>query len=100
MPPVAGLEPGRSARSLALDKRLLMQHLAQAEAHVATGRLHIERQLQRIAELERDGHDATLARTLLTTLSEAQRLHEETRERILAELSAEGDAWRRSHPAD
>jgi hypothetical protein len=79
-----------------MDKQFLMQHLAQAEAHIAQGRLHIERQEQRIAELERDGHDSSLARTLLDTLGEAQRLHEATRERILAELSAGADVWNRS----
>jgi hypothetical protein len=83
-----------------MDKQLLPQHLAQAEAHITQGREHIERQVARIVELETDGHDATLARALLMTLGDAQRLHEETRERILAALNADADVWKRSDDAD
>jgi hypothetical protein len=48
-----------------MDRALLLQHLAQAERHVAEGEQHLLRQEELIAELDRDGHDTEEARVIL-----------------------------------
>lgn len=70
-----------------MDRKLEQQHLQEAERHVAEGREHINKQRQIIAELERDGHDTSTARELLETLEQSQRMHEEHRAHIKAELA-------------
>ena len=65
---------------------MLQQHLAQAEQHAALGQHHITKQESLIAELDRDGHDTTEARKVLATLRDTQKLHEQSVERIIAEL--------------
>ena len=80
---------------------MLLDHLAQAERHIAGGRLIIERQQALITELERDGHPTAQARALLDTFVELQRMHEDDRERIMHELAeldvrgilSSGKAW-------
>jgi hypothetical protein len=69
-----------------MDRAALLQHLAQAEHHVAEGRRHLARQEELIAELDRDGHDTTEARKLLATLRATQALHQEDVERLLGQL--------------
>jgi hypothetical protein len=64
-----------------MDREMLQQHLAQAEAHVETGYKNIARQRDVIAQLEREGQDTALARDTLM-----QALHIADRERILREL--------------
>jgi hypothetical protein len=44
-----------------MDRQQTMEHLALAEQHVALGAKHVARRREIIAELERDGHDATQA---------------------------------------
>jgi hypothetical protein len=66
---------GRSCRRIAsfgvgfrpypVDRKMLERHLEQAERHVAVGQEHVSRQRERVAELERDGHNASAAKTLL-----------------------------------
>ena len=46
----------------------LIDSLAEAEAYLANGERHIRQQRELVAELEREGHDATAARNLLATL--------------------------------
>src|SRR5262245_35859483 len=48
-----------------IDRKILERHLQRAEKHVALGQEHLIRQRERIAQLERDGHDAVEARKLL-----------------------------------
>ena len=60
-----------------MDRQLTLEHLAQAERHVAIGREVIQRQRQIVFELERDGHDATQAHFLLATFLMTQAAHEE-----------------------
>jgi hypothetical protein len=55
-----------------MDRAVLLQHLAQAERHVAEGDQHLLRQEELIAELDRDGHDTEKARVILDTLRETQ----------------------------
>ena len=68
-------------------KRQLEGHLQQAERHVAEGEQHIARQRKLIAELERDGHDTTLALELLREFERTQASHIESRDRIRANLA-------------
>jgi len=68
------------------DRKMIERHLAQAEEAVRLGRSHIARQIEIVAELERDGHDATTARELLRTFEDLQVQHEGHRDRLLAEL--------------
>jgi hypothetical protein len=71
----------------------IAERLAQTERHVAQGRKHVRRQRQLIGQLERDGDDATTPRKLLAPFEEALALHLATRERLLAELNAQGLAY-------
>lgn len=67
---------------------MLQQHLAMTERHVALGEEHIAKQKALIAGLERKGRDTVNARAFLVTLHEAQALHLEHRDRLLAELES------------
>jgi hypothetical protein len=69
-----------------MDREMLQQHLAQAEAHVETGYKNIARQRDVIAQLEREGQDTALARDTLMQFEELQALHIADRDRILREL--------------
>ena len=68
-----------------MDRQMLERHLAQAKAHVSEGQRHIKDQIRVIRELERDGHDAAVARQLLTTLQATQALHTADRDRLVKE---------------
>ncbi|HZR72622.1 hypothetical protein [Bradyrhizobium sp.] len=50
-----------------MDLRLIWDHLAEAERHIALSDKHIARQIEIIDELERGGHPSLLARDLLRT---------------------------------
>ena len=65
---------------------MLMDHLAQAERHIAQGQVIIERQISLVAELARDGHDTEEARALLATFRQIQKLSEQDRARLKREL--------------
>ncbi len=69
-----------------MDRATLEQMLVQAEQHVALGECHIARQLELIAELERDGHDSTKAKELLAVFLETQALHFGDRDRLMERL--------------
>jgi hypothetical protein len=71
---------------ITFERRMLMDHLAQAERHVAQGEAIIERQLSLVAELARDGHDTEEARALLTTFRQIQKLSEQDHARLKREL--------------
>jgi hypothetical protein len=71
-----------------MDKVMIRDHLALAEEHVQLGLFHIAKQHAIIAELERDGLDATLAREVLATFEEMQGAHVADRDRLKAELEA------------
>jgi len=66
-----------------MDRRALLQHLAQAERHIAEGMVHLARQRALIAELTRAGYDSEEACVILDTLIETQLLHEQEREHLL-----------------
>lgn len=63
------------------------QQLAQCERHVTQGWLMIERQQTIVAELERGGHDATLARALLAEFHRALKMHIGDCDRVRVELA-------------
>jgi hypothetical protein len=69
-----------------MDREMLERHLALAERHVAEGQPRVDSQRRLVAELERDGHDITEARRMLTAFEETQQLHVEDRDRIRKEL--------------
>jgi hypothetical protein len=50
-----------------MDPRIIREHLAEAERHIALSSKHISRQIEIIDELERDGHPTALAVDLLAT---------------------------------
>ena len=70
-----------------MDRQLVLERMAQAERHVAEGHKIIQRQRHIIADLERDGHDATQAHALMNALLETQAAHEEGLVRIRQELA-------------
>ena len=73
-----------------IDRAMWQEHLAQAERHVTLGETHIAKQQAIVAELERDGHDARIARDLLDQLEQMQELHVADRDRRREELGASG----------
>jgi hypothetical protein len=75
-----------SAASGDSQRQLLQEHLVLAEKHISTGEHALEHQRAVVLELERDGHDSTEARSLLTTMEETQQLHVAGRDRLRAEL--------------
>jgi hypothetical protein len=60
--------------------------LAAAERHVALCEKNVANQRAVIAELERDGHDTTGAREVLSGQEETRRLYAKDRDRVLKEL--------------
>jgi len=73
---------------VSLERAVIKSHLAQAEQAARLGREHVERQIEIVANLEKDGHDTQAARRLLRTFEEVQAEHEAHRERLRAELRA------------
>jgi len=69
-----------------MDRAMHVQHLEEAERHIAQGKRHIVEQEDRIANLARDGHDTTEARKLLDNFYATQMLHIQHRDRIRKEL--------------
>jgi hypothetical protein len=72
---------------LFMDRRMMLNHVAQARHHVAEGEAHIARQRELVAELERDGHDASDARRLLAQFIVMQTMHMDDCERLERALS-------------
>jgi hypothetical protein len=66
-----------------MDQWALQQHLVEIERHIARGVVHLARQRELIAELDRAGHDTEEARAILDSLMETQALHQQHRERLL-----------------
>jgi len=69
-----------------IDRKMLERHLRQAERHVAAGQQHISRQRELIAQLERDDHDTSAAKSLLAQFEELQMMHIAHRDRLGREL--------------
>jgi hypothetical protein len=71
-----------------MDRDMLVEHLAEAEAHVIEGIGHIADQRTVIAEMKHVGHDTTLADKLLLRLLRGQELLERHRDLLKRELDA------------
>ena len=71
-----------------MDRKILEMLLAQAEQHVTLSDLHVARQREIIAELERDGYDSTQARELLAVFLATQATHVSGRDRLFEELKS------------
>jgi hypothetical protein len=81
--------------SIALRERIatavtLKSELADARARINDGLRHIDRQKAIISELERDGHDASAAKSLLEDFLKTQALYEANVQRLSAELEMLG----------
>ena len=68
--------------------RAMLEHLAQAERHVAEGEDRIVRQRQIIADFARSGHDLKVAKELLAQFEDMQTSAIADRDRLRAELAA------------
>jgi hypothetical protein len=55
-----------------MDRKMALDHLATAEEAIALGDRHIAREEQMIADLDRAGHDTTLALAVLATYRQMQ----------------------------
>ena len=69
-----------------MDRTMRLQHLEEAEGHVALGERHIAEQEDRIADLARLGADTTEAHKLLDNFYESQLQHIQHRDRLRREL--------------
>jgi propanediol utilization protein len=65
-----------------MDRKIVEDHLKQAEEHVALGERHIKRQREIVAELHGHGHNTEESRRLLQQFEEIQTLHVEGRDRL------------------
>ena len=70
-----------------MDRPAIEQKLEETRRQIAEGGRRIGRQWEIIQELERDGHDAKLARKVLTTLVQMQEQHIELRDRLIKMLN-------------
>ncbi|MBM0206165.1 hypothetical protein JNW90_26490 [Micromonospora sp. STR1s_5] len=74
-----------------LDRQLEVEHLAQADRHVAEGQVRVDQQQARLAALGESGFDTALAERLLETLERTLiewRAHREEILRRLANIDA------------
>ena len=71
-------------------RAMAVRHLAEAEKHAALAQEHVIRQMEILAELERDGYEqaAHTARELLATFQDTLQSHLEDRDRLRAEVAA------------
>ncbi|MBP1884323.1 hypothetical protein [Sinorhizobium mexicanum] len=67
------------------ERAVIEQHLAQAERHVTDAIRHLKKQRTILDELERDGHDTSLAGELLATFEALYESHLADRDRLIGE---------------
>ena len=83
-----------------MDRNLIIDHLFQAERHIREGMINIERQRQVIRDLERDGQDTRLSRSLLKQFEDLLAMHVSDRHQILKELAnTHNKTWLPRHSA-
>ena len=70
-----------------MDREMLMEHLSQAERHVAEGMMHVEKQRTRVENIARDGHDIGGHEALLRQFEETLRLHTKIRDQLQRQLA-------------
>ena len=69
-----------------MDRERELRHLRHAEQALALGARHIADQEQRIADLDRDGHDTKRSLALLALYRRSQTLHFALRRLVLKQL--------------
>jgi hypothetical protein len=69
------------------DQRNALDKLAEADQHIATAQALISRQQSVVTELERDGHDPSIARDLLQAMTDSLAEMHRHRAIIEAELA-------------
>ena len=77
-----------------MRRQILIDHLAQAERHIAEGRVHVDRQRQIVEDLVRDGKDAGRSRNLLELFEDTLAMHIAERDRLRTELAEGVLRWR------
>jgi exonuclease VII small subunit len=70
-----------------MNRRALLERLAQACRHIVVGEENIARLREIIARLERGGHDSSAAKELLARFEELQKLAIADRDRLEKELA-------------
>ena len=74
-------------RALCCMNREIIDHLKQAQRHVAEGRAHVDRKRRIVEELVRDGKDAGRSRNILELFEDTLEMHIEDRDRLLRALT-------------
>jgi hypothetical protein len=69
-----------------MDRKMELDHLAIGQRAISNGERHIQREEQAIADLDRAGHDTSLARDMLATFRRVQAEHVAHRNLILKML--------------
>jgi len=90
------LRLGLHARLRSMERKMMEQHLLQAEEAVLSGESHIVRQRQIIRDMEQRGHDVTMAKDLLRTFLALQQEHVAHRDRLRLELGRDHQSVFRS----
>jgi len=70
-----------------MDRDILERQLTKAEEQVVIAAQNVARQRELVAQLERDGHDASQAHKMLEQFLKQQALHIADRDRLIKELS-------------
>jgi hypothetical protein len=69
------------------DRRMLVDHLARTEQHVADGERLIAQERMRIDQMLASGRDVTESQRLLARLEQSQQIYMDHRARIQKELA-------------
>jgi hypothetical protein len=69
-----------------MDRKMILEHLAQARRHVADAERHIAHEREIIAEKERDGHDTVASKQLLDQFKQIYTMYVAERDRLEKEL--------------
>ncbi len=71
-----------------MDRKIILEHLAQAERHIAEMERRIVQQKTLFERLDAGGADAVTAKILLVEFEHSLALHRADRERLLGKLGA------------
>jgi hypothetical protein len=72
----------RHSREMSIDREKILRQLAHVHNQVAEGDRSVARHRQAVAELERNGHDASLARKMLAYAEHVQKMNLAERQRL------------------
>jgi hypothetical protein len=87
--PCPELRDGAGRTGLSMVQTGHIDSLAEAEAYVAGGEHHIRQQRELVAELEREGRDATAARNLLAIFEDLRKQYIAERDRLMRASESE-----------